>query len=93
MPTTEPVTEESYLTDAFGREAVAFVERHKAEPWFLYLAFNAVHTPMQADDPRLAKLGGGSIGCHALHIRLARLRGGLVFFRAPRIQLPRVRMG
>src|SRR4029078_6140111 len=22
---------------------------------FLYLAFNAVHTPMQADDPRLAK--------------------------------------
>ena len=52
---TEPVTELDYTTDAFGREAVAFIERHKGEPWFLYLAFNAVHTPMQATDERLAK--------------------------------------
>jgi arylsulfatase A-like enzyme len=52
---TEPVTELDYTTDAFGREAVAFIERHKNEPWFLYLAFNAVHTPMQATDERLAK--------------------------------------
>jgi len=53
-----PVAESEYLTDAFGREAEAFIERHKGEPWFLYLAFNAVHTPMQADDPRLAKFAG-----------------------------------
>ena len=52
---TEPVTELDYTTDAFGREAAAFIERHKGEPWFLYLAFNAVHTPMQATDARLAK--------------------------------------
>jgi len=52
---TEQVTELDYTTDAFGREAVAFIERHKGEPWFLYLAFNAVHTPMQASDERLAK--------------------------------------
>jgi len=51
----EQVTELDYTTDAFGREAVAFIERHKGEPWFLYLAFNAVHTPMQASDERLAK--------------------------------------
>jgi arylsulfatase A-like enzyme len=51
---TEPVTELDYTTDAFGREAVAFIERHKGEPWFLYLAFNAVHTPMQATDQRRA---------------------------------------
>jgi arylsulfatase A-like enzyme len=51
----EPVDEKEYLTDAFGREAVAFIEKHKSQPWFLYLAFNAVHTPMQADDPRLMK--------------------------------------
>ncbi len=51
----QQVDEKEYLTDAFGREAVAFVEKHKSEPWFLYLAFNAVHTPMQADDPRLMK--------------------------------------
>jgi arylsulfatase A-like enzyme len=45
---TEPVDEKEYLTDAFSREAVAFVERHHKEPFFLYLAYNAVHTPMQA---------------------------------------------
>jgi len=45
---TEPVDEKEYLTDAFSREAVAFVERHHDEPFFLYLAYNAVHTPMQA---------------------------------------------
>jgi arylsulfatase A-like enzyme len=54
---TEPVNELDYTTDAFGREAVAFIERHKKEPWFLYLAFNAVHTPMHATDDRLAKFG------------------------------------
>ena len=52
---TEPIKELDYTTDAFGREAVAFIERHKTAPWFLYLAFNAVHTPMHATDDRLAK--------------------------------------
>jgi arylsulfatase A-like enzyme len=52
---TQPADEKEYLTDAFGREAVAFIEKHKAKPFFLYLAFNAVHTPMHADDARLAK--------------------------------------
>ena len=51
----EQVKELDYTTDAFGREAIAFIERHRARPWFLYLAFNAVHTPMQATDDRLAK--------------------------------------
>ena len=45
----EPVAETTYLTEAFGREAAAFVERQKdaAKPFFLYLAFNAVHTPLE----------------------------------------------
>jgi arylsulfatase A-like enzyme len=52
---SEPANKQAYLTDALGREAVAFIDRNKARPLFLYLAFNAVHTPMQADDPRLKK--------------------------------------
>jgi arylsulfatase A-like enzyme len=49
----KPVEEKEYLTDAFAREAVAFIDRHKKEPFFLYLAFNAVHTPMHATEDRL----------------------------------------
>lgn len=55
---TTPVKEMDYTTDAFGREAVAFIQRHKENPWFLYLAFNAVHTPMHATADRLAKFSG-----------------------------------
>jgi arylsulfatase A-like enzyme len=43
--------ETEYLTDAFAREAVDFVGRNRDEqPWFLYLAFNAVHDPMEATE-------------------------------------------
>lgn len=51
----KPYAEKEYLTDAFGREACAFIDRHAEKPFFLYLAFNAVHTPMDATDERLAK--------------------------------------
>ena len=52
---TEVVQEGEYLTDAFAREAVAFIERHQKRPFFLYLPFNAVHTPMHATDKRLER--------------------------------------
>ncbi len=44
----QAVDEKEYLTDAFAREAVSFVERHSTQSWFLYLPFNAVHGPMDA---------------------------------------------
>jgi len=44
----KPVGEREYLTDAFTREAVSFIQHHKDEPFFLYLPYNAVHTPLQA---------------------------------------------
>jgi len=42
---TKEVDEKEYLTDAFAREAVSFINRHRKHPFFLYLAFNAVHAP------------------------------------------------
>jgi arylsulfatase A-like enzyme len=39
---------DEYLTDRLGRQSVEFIERHSDEPFFLYLAFNAPHSPMQA---------------------------------------------
>lgn len=40
--------EHEYLTDAFARESVEFIERSQGRPWFLYVAFNAVHSPLEA---------------------------------------------
>ena len=37
-----------YLTDEFSNEAVKFVEKNKEGPFFLYLAYNAPHGPLQA---------------------------------------------
>jgi arylsulfatase A-like enzyme len=51
-----PVTDEKeYLTDAFAREGVAFLDRSQDKPFFLYVAFNAVHAPMEATEPYLAR--------------------------------------
>jgi arylsulfatase A-like enzyme len=36
-----------YTTDLFTDEAIAFMDRHADNPWFLYLAYNAVHTPLE----------------------------------------------
>ncbi len=40
--------EKEFLTEAFAREAVSFIERHQKAPFFLYLAFNAPHGPLEA---------------------------------------------
>ncbi len=39
-----------YVTDAFGDEAVAFIDAHHADadPFFLFLSFTAVHSPYEA---------------------------------------------
>lgn len=37
-----------YLTDAFTDDALRFVGENKSRPFFLYLAYNAPHTPLQA---------------------------------------------
>lgn len=57
---SEPVVEQTYLTDAFGREAVAFLERHRKQekPFFLYWTFNAVHLPLEATEKYLARFAG-----------------------------------
>ena len=47
------VEETEYLTDAFSREAVSFVERNKSNSFFLYLAYNAPHAPLQATEKYL----------------------------------------
>jgi arylsulfatase A-like enzyme len=45
-----------HLTEVLGREAAASVRRHRGRPWFLYLAFNAPHTPLQVTEKHLARV-------------------------------------
>jgi arylsulfatase A-like enzyme len=42
-----------YTTEAYGERAVEFIKQHKGSPYFLYLAFNAVHKPMEARQTHL----------------------------------------
>ncbi len=49
------VEETEYLTDAFSREAVEFINKEKNNPFFLYLAYNAPHSPLQATSKYLSR--------------------------------------
>ena len=51
-----------YMTDGLGDNAVAFIEdavtNHGDQPFFMYLAFNAPHTPLQAPVDLINKYRG-----------------------------------
>lgn len=51
----QPVEETQYLTDALTREAVDFIQRHDDKPFFLFLSYNAVHSPLQGADAYMKK--------------------------------------
>jgi arylsulfatase A-like enzyme len=45
-----PIPKIDYLTEELGREAAGFIEKNKGQSWFTYLAFNAVHAPLEAPE-------------------------------------------
>ena len=54
----KPIKEEGYLTTRITEEAVDFINRHKEEPFFLYVAYNAVHSPPEAPEKDIKKVTG-----------------------------------
>jgi N-acetylgalactosamine-6-sulfatase len=46
----ELTAKDGYLTDLFAREAIDWLRKTKQKPYFLYLPFNAPHTPIQDPD-------------------------------------------
>ncbi|MFT5093737.1 MAG: arylsulfatase A-like enzyme, partial [Porticoccaceae bacterium] len=52
---SQPVVEHEYLTNALTREAVDFIDRNHDRPFFLYLSYNAVHSPLQGADSYMKK--------------------------------------
>jgi arylsulfatase A-like enzyme len=49
--------ESEFLTEAFAREANAFIEEPRSRPFFLYLPFNAVHLPLEAPERYRQRFG------------------------------------
>jgi arylsulfatase A-like enzyme len=45
-----------YLTTVLGDESAAFIQRNRENPWLLYTAFNAPHTPIQATPELLERV-------------------------------------
>jgi len=54
----EPAKLDKYLTQAIAEESAGFIGRHKDHPFFLYAAFNAPHTPIEAPKSYLAEVAG-----------------------------------
>ncbi len=47
---------DGYTTDLFTDEALSFMKRQGENPWFLYLAYNAVHTPLEVLEKHRARI-------------------------------------
>ncbi len=48
IPTLASREPGEYLTDRLTDESIAFIEQNQEKPFFLYLSYYAVHTPLQA---------------------------------------------
>ncbi|MBX2872184.1 MAG: sulfatase-like hydrolase/transferase [Saprospiraceae bacterium] len=49
------IEEEEYLTDALSREAAQYIDKYQEDPFFIYLAYNAPHAPLQASSKYLER--------------------------------------
>jgi arylsulfatase A len=50
-----------YLTDVFTAEAENFIHHHRNSPFFLYVAYNAPHTPLAAPEEDVAPFLDGGV--------------------------------
>ena len=64
---------DSHMTDYFSRQAVRVIEANRHRPFFLYLAYNAPHTPLQAEQADYEALA--HIDDHTERTYAAMLRG------------------
>ena len=69
----ERFSPDSHMTDYFSRQAVRVIEANRYRPFFLYLAYNAPHTPLQAEKADYDALA--HISDHTERTYAAMLRG------------------
>ncbi|MEM1083980.1 MAG: sulfatase-like hydrolase/transferase [Verrucomicrobiota bacterium] len=51
----QPASFDGYLTTALSQDAAQFVDRNKDKPFFLFVAYNAPHAPLQAPKELIEK--------------------------------------
>ena len=55
IPTLKDGEEGEYLTDRLTEEAIAFINQNKSKPFFLYVPYYSVHTPLEAPEALVDK--------------------------------------
>lgn len=68
----KPFHPNAYMTDYLTAQAVAAIDANRNRPFFLYLAYNAIHTPLQAPKADYDALSG--IKDHRLRVYAAMVR-------------------
>ncbi len=70
---------QTYLTDVFSDAALDFIERHQREPFFLQLAYNAPHFPLEAPDTLARKYVemGFSLGVSLIYAMIEVMDAGI----------------
>jgi arylsulfatase A-like enzyme len=51
------IKEPKYVTELLTDEAVRFIEKNRDDPFFIYLAYNTPHEPMEAKPEKLEQFG------------------------------------
>ncbi|MGB0599268.1 MAG: sulfatase-like hydrolase/transferase [Rubripirellula sp.] len=51
----KPVSFDGYLTEVLTDQSLQFIEQAKDQPYFLYVAYNAPHGPLQAPQKRIER--------------------------------------
>ncbi len=50
-----PAVRKGFITDVLADAAMSFIEKHRSQPFFCYVPFNACHSPMQAPEDLFTK--------------------------------------
>jgi arylsulfatase A-like enzyme len=69
-----------YLTDVFTEEAARFIKRHRDEPFFLHVTYNAPHTPLEAPEDEIrpfVEAGQFTTGVSILYGMIHRMDSGV----------------
>jgi arylsulfatase A len=69
-----------YLTDVWTDEAVAFIDRHADEPFFLHVTYNAPHTPLEVPLEEIqpfAETGQFNKGVNMIYAMIHRMDTGI----------------